>query len=163
MPQRIPKLIWRLLTLALGAVFGAIISLAITRGMAGGVIQPFQAQEFLKNYYATAVNPASARQAWQMLTPDFERDSQGGYDGYLKWWKNWHRVVLGEVQPVGGNNQFMVDVTYIGTDNRPHQHGKGIFSLSCVDFLQSYNPLNSTCSVNNIRMSYFGLSTVPTG
>ncbi len=142
---------------------GAIISLAVTRGVAGGAIQPFQAQEFLKNYYAAVVNPASVKQAWQMLTPDFEQDSQGGYNGYLKWWKSWHKVELGEVQLVGGNNEFMVGVTYIGTDNQPHKYGKGVFSLLCVDVFQSYNPLNSTCSTNNIRMSYFGLSTVPTG
>ena len=163
MAQRISRLIWRFLIFSLGLVFGGIISLAVTRGMAGGVILPFQAQQFVKNYYAAAVNPTSARQAWQMLTPEFEQAAQGGYGGYLKWWKKWHKVELGEVQLVGGDNQFMIDLTYIGTDNKPYARGKGVFSLLCVNFLQNYNPLNSTCSVNNIRMSYFGLSTVPTG
>jgi hypothetical protein len=160
MTGKISKLVRRFFIFLAGAVIGAIISFAVTRGITGGTVQPVQAQNFLKNYFTEAVQTSSSKQAWQMLTPDFQNASQGGYDGFRKWYRNWSTVELGEVQPIGGNNQYMVDVTYISANNGPPIHGKASATLSCVDFNESYNPFVSTCSVKNIRMSYYSLSTV---
>jgi hypothetical protein len=151
---------WRLVSFIAGAGLGAVISLGLTKGLAGGEVQPIEAQKFLGNYFSAAVKHKTIEQSWQMLAPDFRQNLQGGYKGYMAWYKNWHAVNLGEVQPLG-NNLFRVDVTYVGTDNQPHSSGTGVFSLSCADFIESYDPFNASCSVANIRMSYYGFSSIP--
>jgi hypothetical protein len=151
---------WRLVSFIAGALLGALISVGLSKGLTGGEVQPFEAQGFLGNYFGSAVRPTSIEQAWQMLTSDFRQNLQGGYGGYLTWYKKWYAVNLGEVQPLG-NNLFRVNVTYVGTGNQPQLTGTGVFSLSCADFIESYDPFNASCSVKNIRMSYYGFSSIP--
>lgn len=149
------------LTFIAGAVLGAIVSLGLAKGMAGGEVQPVQAQEFLRDYYASAVRPASAERAWQMLKPEFRLVLPDGYDGFLKWYTNWHKVELGELQPGGEINQFMATVTYVSADNQVQSRGEGAWTLSCANTIQSYNPFDSTCSVRNIQIDYYGYQQNP--
>jgi hypothetical protein len=145
----------------IGGVIGAIISLGVTRYTTGGAVQPFEAEEFISNYFASAVIPTSAEQAWQALTPTFRQQSKGGYGDFLKWYANWRNVELeGRLVPVG-NNQFTANVTYIGRGNQPDLHGQGAFSLSCTDYTGGFNPFNSTCPVKDIRMNWYAFSSTP--
>jgi hypothetical protein len=160
------------LTFIAAAVLGAIVSLGLAKAMTGGEVQPVQAQEFLRDYYASAVRPASAERAWQMLEPGFRLVLPAGYDGFLKWYTNWHKVKLGELQPGGGINQFMATVTYVSADNQVQSRGEGAWALSCANAIQSHNPFDSTCSeshnpfdstcsVRDIRMDYYGYQQNP--
>jgi hypothetical protein len=150
---------WRLAIFLTGAGLGALISLGLAQGLGGGQVQPFEAQQFLENYFTLAVKPISVEQSWQMLTPDFQQNLQGGREGFLKWYKKWNEIYLGEVLP-SGNNLFTAKVTYIGNNDKSQIVGTGVFSLSCSNFVQSYDPFNSSCSVNSIRMNYYGLGSV---
>lgn len=149
------------LTFITGAILGAVVGLGLAKGMAGGKVQPAQAQEFLRDYYASAVRPASAERAWQMLKPGFRLVLPGGYDGFLKWYTSWRKVELGGLQPGGGINQFMATVTYVSADNQVQSRGEGAWTLSCTNAIQSYNPFNSICSVRNIEMDYYGYQQNP--
>lgn len=153
------KILKWFLNFILGAVFGAIISLSVTKGLAGGQIQPVQAQEFLRNYYAFATKPTTVERAWHMLTPEFQKES-GGQKAFVNFYASLRKAELGELQSAGGTNQFTAKLTFIDTHNLPNS-GQAIWNLSCVDILESYNPFNSTCSVKNIRMNYYGYQTNP--
>jgi hypothetical protein len=153
------KILKWFLNFILGAAFGAIISLSVTKGLGGGQIQPSQAQQFLRSYYGVAVKPTTVEQAWQMLTPEFQKES-GGQKAFVNFYASLHKAEVGELQSAGGINQFMGKLTFIDTHNLPSS-GQAVWDLSCADIFESYNPFNSSCSVENIQMDYYGYQTNP--
>lgn len=153
------KILKWFLNFILGAAFGAIISLSVTKGLGGGQIQPIQAQQFLRNYYGFAVKPATVEQAWHTLTPEFQKGS-GGQKAFVNFYASLRKAEVGELQSAGGINQFMGRLTFVDAHDLTSS-GQAVWDLSCADMFESYNPFNSTCSVKNIRMDYYGYQTNP--
>ena len=141
--------------------FAKAVDEAVPALRAADLSAAVQAQEFLRDYYASAVRPASAERAWQMLKPEFRLVLPGGYDGFSKWYTNWRKVELGELQRGGEINQFMTAVTYVSADNQVQSRGEGAWTISCANAIQSYNPFDSTCSVRDIQIDYYGYQQNP--
>ena len=46
-------------------------------------------------------------------------------------------------------------------DNQVQSRGEGAWTLSCANAIQSYNPFDSTCSVRDIQIDYYGYQQNP--
>ena len=67
------------------------------------------------DYYALI--PDRLDEGWQRLTPSFQQDTAGGFDGYRGFWSTIAQVTVRGVSPAGGD-EVDATVTYRYADGR---------------------------------------------
>jgi hypothetical protein len=96
------------------------------------------AKAFIEQYYSRVVNAKTRDLAWNMLTPDFQRN--GPAKNQRVYEREWRRVRAVRVDAVhhvdGQKNHFLTKVTYILRDGRVSQPEKLSFQLVCNSWVR---------------------------
>ena len=69
---------------------------------------PQSPQAALVDYYG--LMPGNLQEGWTRLTPKFQANPAGGFDGYQSWWGQMSSVQISEVS--GSGNQVNVTIVY---------------------------------------------------
>jgi len=129
--SRFAKVAITVLGLFAAAIVTQFVNLETHAAEVGGSVSRIQAQHFLEGYYATVVNPHTAKKAWQtMLTPEAQSNLAGGWPKFETFWKEWSKVEFDPVQPVG-ENTFKSEMTYVDLKGRPQSWRQQVWTLEC--------------------------------
>jgi eukaryotic-like serine/threonine-protein kinase len=83
-----------------------------------GTPQQVAQQQAIIDYYGLI--PTNLQEGWQRLTPDYQRTTAGGFDGYSRFWGSVRRVTVRGVSPAAGD-AVDATVTYVHQDGSTSQ------------------------------------------